>query len=369
MKGYPELESKKPNSTMDQVEKSEINLTSDSEDFFDDYWFFSSNASHDGSSVNSIPWADDVVKQNQELWDRVERMFYGEESLPGNDLKLALEIREWTTHFPYFRVSGSAMPINARPPIAAATTSIAENFDAIPSDPHFEEIFAIHPTPDMSSCKSAAAMCATARTLRPSDSNPMRDDQLANDVEKYLRITSGPLLSRRSQNSRTAYHYRNNNNNSQAANFMQNKSKWHPSNSRHSSKPQLKSALVHSGNIDVGAHYVRKLYSSIDTERIHNVPYSARIMKVPALRNQTRDLRAIPISPSSPSIASTTAIRPNIIRIKTATLVPISRPIRNSITLPAIKIEPQYFDRHLCNNAISALIHPNKTLKKRSESE
>lgn len=365
---------------MDQVEKPEINLTSDSEDFFDDYWFFSSSASHDGSSVNSIPWADDVVKQNQELWDRVERMFYGEESLPANDPKLAHEIRIWTTHFPYFRVSGSAMPINTRPPIAATTatsTTIAENYDAIPSDPHFEEIFAIHPTPEMNTCKTAAAMCATARTLRPSDSNPMRDDQLANDIEKYLRITSGPLLSRRTQ-SRTAYHFRNNNNNndSEAGNLMQNKSKWHPSNSRHSTKPQLKSALVHSRNIDAGVHYVRKLYTSIDTERMHNVPYSARIIKVPALKNQTRDLRTIPMSSSSSSIAATTASKPNIIRIKTATLVPISRPLRNSITLPAIKIEPQYFDRNLCNDAISALIYPNtnidspnKTLKKRSESE
>lgn len=366
---------------MDQMKKSEMNSTSDSEDFFDDYWFLSSSASHDGSSVNSIPWADDVVKQNQELWDRVERMFYGEESLPDNDPKLAQEIREWTTHFPYFRVSGSAMAINARPSIAAAaadvsaaSTTTAESYDAIPSDPHFEEIFAIHPSPELSTCKSAAVMCATARPLRPSDSNSMREDQLANDIEKYLRITSGPLLSRRTQNSRTAYHYRNND--SHATNLMQNKSKWQPSSNRHSSKPQLKSALVHSVNVHMGAHYARKLHSSIDTERVHSVPYSARIIKVPALTNQTRDFRAIPVSSSSTSIAAGTAIRPNFIRIKTATLVPISRPLRNSITLPAIKIEPQYFDRSSCNDAISAIIYPNanidspkKTLKKRSESE
>lgn len=384
---------------MEKVTKSEINLTSDSEDFFDDYWFLSSSASHDGSSVNSIPWADDVVKQHQELWDRVERMFYGEESLPANDTKLSNEIREWTTHFPYFRVSGIAMPINTAPSSITTTTNAAEHTDATPSDPYYEEILAMHPSPDTNTCKSAASLCHTARTVRtartsrqPSgdDANPIHDDQLANDIEKYLRITSGPLLSRRTQNSRTAYHFRANNSNSLAENAIQPTSKWHPSHNRNH-KPQLKSALVHRSHIDEGTHYVRKLYSSIDTERMHAVPYSARLIKVPALKNPTRDFNAIPIPISSSSssssstaavarlhssIANTTAIKPNIIRIKTATLLPISRPLRNSITLPAIKIEPQYFDRNLCGDAISALIYPNtslnspnKMLKKRSESE
>lgn len=357
---------------MDKVKKSEIDLTSDSDDFFDDYWFLSPSASHDGSSVNSIPWADDVIKQNQELWERVERMFYGEESLPDNDVKLSNEIREWTTHFPYFRISGIAMPIN----ITANDTN-----DATSSAPHIEEILAIHPNTELSTRKSAAVICSTARTSRPNDSNSMRDEVLANDIEKYLRITSGPLLSRRAQNSRTAYSSirTNNNNDSHAGNFMQNKSKWQPSISR-SNKPQLKSALVHS-NFNIGTQYVRKLYSSIDTERIHGVPYSARIIKVPALKNQTRDFNTIPISSSTvasstTTITATTAIQSNIIRIKTATLVPISRPLRNSITLPAIKIEPKYYDRSLYNDAISALIYsdtntnsPNETLKKRSESE
>lgn len=357
---------------MDKVKKSDINLTPDSEDFFDDYWFLSPSASHDGSSVNSIPWADDVVKQNQELWERVERMFFGEESLPDNDVKLSNEIREWTTHFPYFRISGSAMPIN----IATETN------DEIPSDPHFEEILTIHPSSELNTRKSAASICSTARTSRqlPHDSNLIaRDEQLANDIEKYLRITSGPLLSRRAQNSRTAYTYRNSNNDLHAGNFMQTKSKWQPSINRNN-KPQLKSALVHS-NFNIGPQYVRKLYSSIDTERIHGVPYSARIIKVPAVKNQLRDFNAIPISSSAiasstTTITTRTAIKPNIIRIKTAALLPISRPIRNSITLPAIKIEPNYFERSLYNDAISALIYPdtntnspNKTLKKRSESE
>lgn len=363
---------------MDNVKRYDINLTSDSEDFIDDYWFLSPSVSNDGSSVNSIPWADGVLKQNQELWDRVERMFYGEESLPDNDTKLSNEIREWTTHFPYFRVSGVAMPIE---------TISSDGSDPIPSDPHFEEILAMHPSPDLNTTKSATKVPSTARTSRPqhptSDAHLMRHDQLTDDIEKCLRITSGPLLSRRAQNSRTAHSFRNvivsTNHASQAANLMQHKEKWHPANNRNS-KPQLKSAMVRS-DFDAGTQFIRKLYSSIDIERIHAVPYSARIVKVPALKHQTTDIiNAISTTTTSASstaavaaaTSSATAIRPNIIRIKTATLVPISRPIRNSITLPAIRN-----DRSMYNDAISALIYPesitnspNKVLlKKRSESE
>lgn len=367
---------------MDQLKKFEINLTSDSDDFIDDYWFLSPSVSNDGSSVNSIPWADDVVKQNQETWERVERMFYGEESLPDNDVKLSNEIREWTKQFPYFRVSGTPMLITA-----AATTDSNDSNDTVPSDPYFEEILAIHPHSDVH--RSAATVPSTVRTTRqlPFDANSMRQEQLNNDVEKCLRITSGPLLSRRQQNSRTAYSVRNmmiSNNanvNLHAGNFIQHTDKWHSSIDRNS-KPQLKSAFVRSDS-NVGTQYVRKLYGSMDIERVHipTVPYSARIVKVPALKNQTNHdiINAIPISSLSSSTttgvasaaASATAIKSNVIRIKTATLVPISRPIRNSITLPAIRN-----DRSLYNDSISALIHPdtianspNKILKKRSESE
>lgn len=373
---------------MDQLKNPEINLTSDSEDFIDDYWFLSPSASHDGSSVNSIPWADDVVKQNQDLWDRVERMFYREESLPDNDIKLRNEIRDWTEHFPFLRVCGVALHIN--------TTT--DSNDAWPSDPNFEEILAIHPNSDLNTRKSAAATCSTAVSSRqsPDDVNRMQHEQLTYDIEKCLRITSGPLLSRRAQNSRTAQNFRNktntNSNSSHAGNLIQDKkAKWHPPINQ-INKPQLKSALVRS-NFDIGTQYVRNLYSSIDTERIHAVPYSARIIKVPAFKSQASDfINTFPISLSPSSLAahaatasktkptSTTIIKPNIIRIKTATLVPISQPLRNSITLPAIKIEPKNFDRNLYNDAISALIYPdtnlntntnspNKSLKKRSESE
>lgn len=332
---------------MEKIKVPDINLTSDSEDFVDDYWFTSPSASFDGSSVNSIPWADDVVKQNQELWERVERMFYGEENLPTNDIKLRNEIIEWTHHFPYLRVCGDQMPIYF-------------NTNVPSSDSHFEEVLAIHP----STCfdQKSTATCTT-RTLDDRN-HRLHDDTIANriladDIEKCLRITSGPLLSRRAHNSRTAYGVRSIINPNPDTNF--------PLATQNRNKQGLKSALVSvRSNYDIGSQFAQKLYGSIDVERLHSIPYSARIIKIPSLKSETGDL------------ATMTPSKPNLIRIKTATLVPISRPIRNSITLPAINIEPKYFDRPT-NGAISALIYQNtsiksahspyKTIKKRSESE
>lgn len=341
------------NKKMEQVKIPEINLTSDSEDFVDDYWFTSTSASFDGSSVNSIPWAEDVVKQNQELWERVERMFYGEESLPTTDRKLRSEIVEWTSHFPYLRVAGTSVPVHY-------------SNNVISSDPHFQEVLAAHPPLYFD---EKAAVGSTARTFdgrinRISRDNDVDDDEhLANDIEKCLRITSGPLLSRRAHNSRTAYGVRSTIVHSEHRNFLAEQ----PKRSPRRTKPALKSALVTMrSNYDVGSQFARKLYGSID------VPYSARIIKIPSLKCETSEFNAITTTSTG------TATKPNMIRIKTAILVPINRPLRNSITLPAINIEPKYFDRSN-NNEISALVYPNtstksapspnKSLKKRSESE
>lgn len=334
---------------MEKVKIPEISLTSDSEDFIDDYWFTSPSASFDGSSVNSIPWAEDVVKQNQELWERVERMFYGEESLPTNDIKLRNEIIEWTEHFQYLRVSGEQMPIYF-------------SNNVIPSEPRFEEILSIHPPLyyDRKSIGVGATRFIDDKSHRFHDDSST-NGTLADDIEKCLRITSGPLLSRRAQNSRTAYGTRSiiasNNPDPNFVRATQNRN-----------KQGLKSALVSvRSNYDIGSQFARKLYGSIDVERLHSVPYSARIIKIPSLKHDTSDM------------GSMIAHKPNMIRIKTAALVPISRPLRNSITLPAINIEPKYFDRNSNNDAISALIYqnastgashsPEKTTKKRSESE
>lgn len=334
----------------EKVKIPEINLTSDSEDLIDDYWFTSPSASFDGSSVNSIPWADDVVKQNQELWERVERMFYGEENLPTNDIKLRNEIIEWTNHFPYLRIAGEQMPIY-----------LSNN--VISNAPHHDELIAIHPSP-----YSARESTFSGVNRLHDDSRPPRfqDDaitvngNLADDIEKCLRITSGPLLSRRMQNSRTAYGIRTpHNSNNVDANFAHN-----PPINRN--KQGLKSALVTvRSNYDDGSQFVRKLYSSIDMDRLRTVPYSARLIKIPTLKSDGGD-------------QTITTTKANMIRIKTATLVPISRPLRNSITLPAINIEPKYFD-HSTHQSLSALINKNASsksahspfnpIKKRSESE
>lgn len=332
---------------MEKVRIPEINLTSDSEDLIDDYWFASPSASFDGSSVNSIPWADDVVKQNQELWERVERMFYGEEPLPTNDVKLRNEIVEWTNHFPYLRVAGEQMPIYFSNTV-------------MPSDQHYEEVLAIHPHPCYFERESGVSDGNRGLDDRYHDDSLPANGNLADDIEKCLRITSGPLLSRRMQNSRTAYGIRSTiHSNDIDTNFMP--------TTQVRNKQGLKSAALVSvrSNYDAGSQFARKLYSSIDMDRLHSVPYSARLIKIPTLKSETGN-------------QTLTNSKPNMIRIKTATLVPISRPLRNSITLPAINIEPKYFD-HNTNDSISALIFKNtstksasspfKTVKKRSASE
>lgn len=325
----------------------EINLTSDSEDLIDEYWFTSPGASFDGCSVNSIPWANDVVKQNQEQWEQVERMFYGEENLPTNDIKLRNEIIEWTQHFPYFRISGQQMPINF-------------SYNVMDNDPNYEEIFAIHPAIQFDN-KSAIVSYENRsqdQYHRHQDDTITANETLVNDIEKCLRITSGPLLSRRAQSIRTAYDIQSIiPSNQPETNFTQNRN-----------KNGLKSALVSvRSNYDIGRQFGRKLYGSFDVDRLQTVPYSARFIKIPTLKYESGVLNT-----------SMTTNQLKMFRIKTATLVPITRPLRNSITLPAINIESKYFERN-SNDAISALIYQNKSTKlmhsskkstkKRSESE
>jgi hypothetical protein len=34
------------------------------------------------SSIGSLPWAEDSIFENKEEWEKIERIFYGEEDLP-----------------------------------------------------------------------------------------------------------------------------------------------------------------------------------------------------------------------------------------------------------------------------------------------
>lgn len=60
-------------------------------------------------SSGSLPFAEDVIRQNKQDWEHVERIFYGEEPLPEDD-KTREEFTDWMNNFPHLRVVGK--PVN-----------------------------------------------------------------------------------------------------------------------------------------------------------------------------------------------------------------------------------------------------------------
>uniref|UniRef100_A0A1B0DHA1 DUF3719 domain-containing protein n=1 Tax=Phlebotomus papatasi TaxID=29031 RepID=A0A1B0DHA1_PHLPP len=106
----------------------------DSCDSLSEVFYGSASDSVGRSSTGSIPWAEDAIRQNQEEWERIERMFYGEEDLP-TDAKTRQEFLEWMTAFPHLRISGAQMPIYYDP-------------ERLPeADGDFEEVLCIDPPP------------------------------------------------------------------------------------------------------------------------------------------------------------------------------------------------------------------------------
>lgn len=331
---------------------------SDSEDYIEDYWFTSPSASVDGSSVNSIPWADDVVNKNQEIWERIERMFYGEEPLPANDEKLRNEIQQWTAQFPHLRVSGTAMPIYS-------------NAKAMPSDPSHDEVIAMHPfgqlerTQGVHKLTDRDRMQAKERLFRFSAKDDVHD-LLANDVEKCLRITSGPLLARRIQAKPSPAIY------TAVYPLHMECGAVQPAPSANRRYLDSATGSIRSVCERVGSRYAADAYDGLD-DRMRSVPYSARVNNVPALKNDGGDGNEV--------IATKYTRFNGIQRIKTATLIPLNQAIRTSITLPSIDIEPKHIGHssRYIGESISALIYPdtNKALhasfrnkyKRRSESE
>ncbi|XP_055677178.1 uncharacterized protein LOC129786293 [Lutzomyia longipalpis] len=96
--------------------------------------FYASTSDKSRSSTGSIPWAEDAIRQNQLEWERIERIFYGEEELPA-DPKTRQEFLEWMTAFPHLRVCGSQVPLFYDP-------------ERVPEgEEGYEEIFAIDPAP------------------------------------------------------------------------------------------------------------------------------------------------------------------------------------------------------------------------------
>lgn len=286
---------------------NELNITSDSDDCNDENWFGSSTTSADNSSISSIPWAEDVVNQNKDEWDSIERMFYGEEDLP-NDDKLKTEILEWTQKFPHLRVIGQQ-------------ASIFYNVNGIQSDHNYEEIIAIHP-PRANQYFSSTSACPKIETI----------NNLEQDMQKCLRITSGPMLLRPNEQNSVRLLARKNH-------------------------PQINnSAILNSfrntyGNRNMGRN-------QDGNNKLDIFPQSARLLKVASTSSQL----SAPIG--------------KIFRISTASMMPRNRPLRNSVTLPSISLEPIAREGNV-NRSISALIStipgsrvPSKNaLKKRSDSE
>uniref|UniRef100_A0A182QW14 DUF3719 domain-containing protein n=1 Tax=Anopheles farauti TaxID=69004 RepID=A0A182QW14_9DIPT len=124
-KGFSRRNTEERSKSYDQT------VVSDDDDDESDTLTESLTSSQGRSSIGSIPWAEDAIKQNQLEWERIDRMFYGEEDLP-SDSKLREEIEEWTSVFPYLRVTGKSIVI-------------VEAGHAKGSDPFHEEILMTDP--------------------------------------------------------------------------------------------------------------------------------------------------------------------------------------------------------------------------------
>ncbi|XP_054081612.1 uncharacterized protein LOC105209124 [Zeugodacus cucurbitae] len=100
---FPEIISNDIQEENIPITVSNNNNDENNEDNEDDSEFLQdvpySSSSLDRSSIGSIPWADDAIKQNQLDWEQVQRMLTGEETLPVEP-DLRNEIVEWQTKFP-----------------------------------------------------------------------------------------------------------------------------------------------------------------------------------------------------------------------------------------------------------------------------
>lgn len=122
------------------------------------------------NSSFSIPWAEDAIRQNKELWEQVERMLYGECELP-SDEGTRTELLEWMTAFPHIRVVGESCKVNY------TSSSLFK-----PSDPNYDEVLAMHPYP--------------GRNGNDPDNSQNKITNYRNinlDLRDCLKISSGPV--------------------------------------------------------------------------------------------------------------------------------------------------------------------------------
>lgn len=152
-----------------------------------DLCWSASGATDDGQSnrtsnaSSTLPWAEETVAENRQLWQSIEEMLYGERELPAAGA-LRAELQQWQRHWPHLRVRGERVPV---------TTFFGTADDQLLKEPTTtasgrwagEEVFAIHPpaSADISRCNWKRP--TVARTAAPSgDAERM--------LEHCLRISS-----------------------------------------------------------------------------------------------------------------------------------------------------------------------------------
>lgn len=275
---------------MDVGTTADDNDTNDEEDDESiDGWIMSPASSQGRSSISSIPWAEDAIKQNQDEWEAIEAMFYGERALP-NDPKLRQEFQEWMTKFPHLRIVGRQI--------------VPTKYD------------------------SAVA--------------PEAPENLGNQIELCMRITSGPLLAKRGKSGRL------------------------PSSSRSDWPITLENSPTRVASSSVRSELMLDERSRSLLLRKVPTTLSARIVKMPSILNISnygRRREQQPIDEPAAAAASRIAEEPEKSR----------RPLRCRVTLPAIQLNRQVdmsFQTELVGRSISAIQQPtarNMSLRRRND--
>lgn len=135
-------------------------------------------------SSSSIPWAEENIADNRSEWNKIERIFYGEEELP-TEPKTRNEFLEWMELFPHLRVVGKKVPIYYDP------SAKEENF--------VNEILAIDPPIERynSRSKSSSRKTNTEEIYFSRKSSKSKEDNLSSDLNKFLKISRSPVMTRR----------------------------------------------------------------------------------------------------------------------------------------------------------------------------
>lgn len=135
-------------------------------------------------SSSSIPWAEENISDNRNEWNKIERIFYGEEELP-TESKTRNEFLEWMELFPHLRVVGKKVPIYYDP------TAKEENV--------VNEILAIDPPIERynSRSKSSSRKTNTDEIYFTRKSSKTNKDNLSSDLNKFLKISRSPVMTRR----------------------------------------------------------------------------------------------------------------------------------------------------------------------------